>query len=95
MINKISGNNNYLNLNKSMGLDKDKGFKDLLMDSINKINSYNEKAERDIVSFIKGGENEVHNLMISMEEAKLTLQMAVEIRNKFVEAYQELSKIQI
>ena len=33
--------------------------------------------------------------MIAIEEAKLTMQTAIEIRNKLVEAYQELSKTQI
>lgn len=70
-------------------------FSKLLEDSLDKINNFQNVADQSIVSFIKGDENEIHNVMIAMEEAKLTMQTAIEVRNKLVEAYQELSKTQI
>lgn len=70
-------------------------FSKIFEDSLNKINNFQNAADQSVVSFIKGKENEIHNVMIAMEEAKLTMQMAIEVRNKLVEAYQELSKTQI
>lgn len=70
-------------------------FSKVLEDSINKIDSYQKTADDKIISFIKGNESEVHNVMIAMEEAKLTMQTAIEIRNKVIEAYKEISNIQI
>ena len=67
----------------------------MLNNYINSLDSYQKRADNSVVSFIKGDESEVHNVMIAMQEARLTLQTAIEIRNKMVEAYQELSKIQI
>lgn len=70
-------------------------FSKLLEQSLSRINSFQNVAEDKLVSFIKGDESEIHNVMIAMEEAKLSMQTAIEIRNKLVEAYQELSKTQI
>lgn len=45
--------------------------------------------------YIKGENIAVHDLMISMGKAKTELQLVVEVRNKLLEAYQEISKIQL
>lgn len=70
-------------------------FSKMIEESIKKIDGYQKAADNKLVSFIKGDENEVHNLMIAMEEAKLSMQTAIEVRNKLIEAYKELSSIQI
>ncbi|MBA4151905.1 MAG: flagellar hook-basal body complex protein FliE, partial [Acinetobacter sp.] len=36
-----------------------------------------------------------HELVMAMEQAKLSMQMAVEIRNRLIDAYQELTRMQI
>lgn len=71
------------------------GFGKMLENSIANIDSYQKNFENKMVSFIKGDEKEIHNVMIAMQEAKLSMQLAIEIRNKMVDAYQELSRIQI
>lgn len=98
MINAVNGFKNF----GSFGFGKSKEvssggniFSKVIEDSINKINDYKNVADETLTSFIKGEENEIHNVMIAMEEAKLTIQTAIEIRNKIVEAYQELSRTQI
>ncbi len=37
----------------------------------------------------------VHEMVIAMEEARLSLQVAVEVRNKVAEAYREVTTMQI
>lgn len=96
MINSIHGVNTYgLYGNQVNAKNSGNGFSELLGKSLDNINTYQKVYEDSMVSFIKGEENEVHNVMIAMQEAKLSLQMAVELRNKLIEAYQEISKIQI
>lgn len=94
----ISAINVFNNFNKevfNVGNNKQSVFSEMLNNSINSLDNYQKRVDNSIASFIKGDENEVHNVMIAMQEARLTLQTAIEIRNKMVEAYQELSKIQI
>lgn len=100
MINSIYGLNNisFGNLQSIVGNQNSntkESFSKILESAINKINDYQKIADNSVVSFIKGNENEIHNVMIAMEEAKLTMQAAIEIRNKLVESYQELSRVQI
>lgn len=100
MINSIYGLNNisFGNLQsilKNQNLNTKESFSKILESSVNKINDYQKIADNSVISFIKGDENEIHNVMIAMEEAKLTMQTAIEVRNKLVEAYQELSRVQI
>lgn len=95
MINSISGFNNFNKEILTVGSSKANVFSEMLNNSINSLDSYQKRADNSVISFIKGDESEVHNVMIAMQEARLTLQTAIEIRNKMVEAYQELSKIQI
>ncbi len=42
-----------------------------------------------------GSATPLHEVVISMEQARLDLMLAVEVRNKLVEAYQELSRMQL
>lgn len=46
-------------------------------------------------AFIKGDETDIHNVMLNAEEAKMSMELAVQVRNKLVEAYQELSRMQL
>ncbi len=98
MINSIYnlGNIEFGKIGGELG-GKSKGniFAKVLEDSITKLNNYQKASEDVMTSFIKGNENEIHNVMIAMQEAKLSIQTAIEIRNKLVDAYQEIARIQI
>jgi flagellar hook-basal body complex protein FliE len=42
------------------------------------------------------GQNvELHELMISMERAGLAMELTLQVRNKLLEAYQEISRMQV
>ncbi|MHA6194749.1 flagellar hook-basal body complex protein FliE [Pseudomonas wadenswilerensis] len=50
----------------------------------------------ELLSAYAVGENIApHELVMAMEQAKLSLQLAVEVRNRLVDAYQELTRLQI
>lgn len=64
----------------------------------NKLNQVNEKqiiAEESTDSFLKGEETDIHKVMLDSEEAKLSIELAVQVRNKLIEAYQELNRMQL
>ena len=53
-------------------------------------------AAGDAVSGLVGGKNvPLHRAMIAMEEASVSFQLMVEVRNKLLESYQELMRMQI
>lgn len=50
----------------------------------------------ELLSAFAVGENVApHDLVMAMEQAKLSMQLAVEVRNRMVDAYQELTRLQI
>lgn len=70
-------------------------FGELLKKKLDAVNGDQIKAEDTTQKFIEGDEDDIHKVMLDTEEAKMSLELAVQIRNKFVEAYQELSRTQL
>ena len=58
--------------------------------------SAKQAAAGDAVSGLLSGQNvSLHQTMIAMEEASISFQLMVEVRNKLLESYQELMRMQI
>lgn len=70
-------------------------FSKVLGDAINKVNDAEVNANNKIEALIKGEDVSMHEVMIAMQESQLSLQALIEVRNKTVEAYQEISKLQL
>ena len=68
-------------------------FSNVLSDAISKVNDSEVNANNKIESLIKGEDVEMHEVMLAMQESVLSLQALIEVRNKTVEAYQEISKL--
>jgi len=86
------------NKNKGISSSEDSSigsFAETLKSSLDNINNQQVSAENLNNSFIKGDDVDVADVMLSGEEAKVSLQYAVQVRNKLVEAYQELSRMQL
>lgn len=80
----VSNNNNSSNT-----------FQDLLKENLDKLNEKQIEADNITNDFIIGKDVDVHEMMLSMEEAKMSLQLAIQVRNKVVEAVQELNRMQL
>ena len=75
---------------------EDKGdFGKLLMDVIKEVNSSQQNATEMQNAFMTGQNVELHELMISMERAGLAMELTLQVRNKLLEAYQEISRMQV
>jgi flagellar hook-basal body complex protein FliE len=70
-------------------------FSNLLGDFVGQVNAQ-QNAAGDAISGLMSGKNvSLHQAMISMEEASVSFQMMVEVRNKLLDSYQELMRMQI
>jgi flagellar hook-basal body complex protein FliE len=74
---------------------KSNNFLDTLKEKLNEVNDKQIEADNLTQKFIKGEEEDIHKVMLSTEEAKLSLELAVQIRNKLVDAYGEFNRMQI
>lgn len=70
-------------------------FSELLTKAVGGVDEAMKDSDQKIQDFIAGKTDNVHDVMISMQRAQLSFQMMVEIRNKAIEAYHELSRMQI
>lgn len=70
-------------------------FSEILVDAITKVNDSEVSANNKIEALIKGDDVSMHEVMLAMQESQLSLQALIEVRNNIVEAYQEISKLQL
>ncbi|NLP27328.1 MAG: flagellar hook-basal body complex protein FliE [Clostridia bacterium] len=70
-------------------------FMDTLKEKLDEVNEKQVAADVATEAFISGEDIDIHELMLITGEAKMSLQLAVEVRNKLVEAYQEINRMQL
>lgn len=64
-------------------------------DGLNSVNNDALNAERAEEILASGGDISAHEVMIAAEKSNLSLQMAVQIRNKLINAYTEINNMQV
>ena len=81
---------------REIGSEKsDQSFADMLTDAVNSVDQTMKDSNEKVQNFVAGETENVHDVMISMQRAQLSFQMMVEMRNKAIETYQEISRMQI
>jgi len=59
------------------------------------VNASLQEAQTQLTDLAAGKSIAVHDVMIAMEEARTNMMLLVEIRNRVIEAYQELTRMQL
>ena len=73
----------------------DSGFGNALEEAIDKVDGAQRAADGQIEAFVAGEQENLHEVMIAMNEAKLSFQLMTEVRNRMLETYQELMRMQV
>ena len=73
----------------------EKSFGAMLNQALGQVNEMQQQADSLAVQVSTGEVENVHQAVISMEKAVLALELTVQVRNRVVEAYQELMKTQV
>lgn len=94
-IGSITGNLPGLITNVETPKTVKNGFENILTDFIGDVNQSQLDAQKLTNNFIMGGDVEIHDVMIAGEKAKTSLELLMEIRNKAVDMYKELTRIPI
>jgi flagellar hook-basal body complex protein FliE len=71
------------------------GFSDVLGQMVQEVNGKQAAAGDAVQGLLSGDKVSLHQAMISMEEASVSFQLMVEVRNKLLESYQEIMRMQI
>jgi flagellar hook-basal body complex protein FliE len=70
-------------------------FGDMLSGAIEEVGKAQVKADQAIEKLQTGESRNIHEVMIAMEKAGISMRLMVQMRNKIVEAYQEVMRMQI
>ncbi len=70
-------------------------FGNLLGQMVNEVNAKGATANEAVKGLLSGKDVSLHQTMIAMEEASVSFQLMVEVRNKLLESYQELMRMQV
>jgi flagellar hook-basal body complex protein FliE len=84
---------------ESVGAQKpavgDDSFGEVLERFVMEVDTLQHRAEDSRVKLASGEITDVHQVMQAVEEASLSMELMLEIRNKIVEAYQEVMRMQV
>jgi flagellar hook-basal body complex protein FliE len=70
-------------------------FGEVLKDSLAQVNSLQHEADAAIQSLATGGTATLHDTMLAVQKAELSFRLMMQVRNKIVEAYQEVLRMQV
>ena len=72
-----------------------RSFSEFLGQMVADVNGKQATAAGTVEAILSGQNVPLHQAMISMEEASVSFQLMVEVRNKLLESYQELMRMQV
>lgn len=68
-------------------------FSKVMDNYMNDVNNKQKDSEVAMETFASGGKIDIHSVMISAEKASLAMQLTMQMRNKLLTAYQEVSRM--
>jgi len=70
-------------------------FGNMIKDAINSVDAASKDADKKVDDVVSGKSDDIPGVMVSIQKAELSFQLMAEIRNKAVETYKELSRMQM
>jgi flagellar hook-basal body complex protein FliE len=78
----------------SVGEIQEGGFGETLQNAISRVDQLDKDSSTQVTELLQGNRQDLHNVMIAVEKADVAFQLMMQVRNKIVSAYQEVSKLQ-
>jgi flagellar hook-basal body complex protein FliE len=76
------------------GVGGESGFRDVLHSALDDMQQLEGQAESRVAGVLSGNGADVHTALIAVEKADLSFQLMMQVRNKIVAAYEEISRLQ-
>ena len=70
-------------------------FGEVLKDAITTVNEVQKQSNQEIEKLMTGESQDLHATLIAVQKADLSFQMMMQVRNKIVQAYQEIMRMQV
>lgn len=72
-----------------------KDFKQILLDSLQEVDRLQKEADSSVQALYRGDTNNVAEVFSAVNKAEVAFDLLMEIRNKLLDAYQEINQIRI
>lgn len=69
-------------------------FGDVLKNAVQNVDSLNNSAGAQINNLLQGGSSDMSSVIVAVEKADVSFQLMMQVRNKIVNAYQDIEKMQ-
>jgi flagellar hook-basal body complex protein FliE len=70
-------------------------FSDVLRTSVDQVNTQQVQADQSIDNLIAGRSKNIHETMLAVERADSSLKLMMQVRNKVLDAYKEIMRMQV
>lgn len=97
-VGQINPNLQVPEIRRPREMERDKAsanFGEMLKDAISTANALQKQSDTEIEKLMTGESQDLHATLIAVQKADLTFQMMMQVRNKLVQAYQELMRTQV
>lgn len=79
----------------SAGPSEGSTFSDLLRKSVDQVNGYQVEADQAVKELVAGRNKNIHETLLAVERADSSLKLMMQVRNKVLDAYREIMKMQV
>jgi len=80
-------------INKNIKPKSISEFNDVISGAIDRVNSLDKAADRSIMDLLKG-EADIHETMLAIQKVDISMRLLLTIRNKAIEAYNQIMHMQ-
>ncbi len=94
-VNSVTSTSGASNKTQVSGSGDGISFKETVKKAIGQVNELQHQADQMAVGLASGNVEDVHEAMLAMQKAKLALDLTIQVRNKVIEAYQEIMRMQV
>jgi flagellar hook-basal body complex protein FliE len=85
---------NPSSLQNSGGASGDESFSSVLSNAVNTVDQLHTSAASQVSNLLHGGGADLNDVMVAVEKADVSFQLMMQVRNKIVNAYQDIEKMQ-
>lgn len=82
-------------MNSPVAGSGDRTFTQALEESFEKVNLHQHQADRAIKELVAGRSKNIHETLLTIERADASLKLAMQVRNKILDAYREIMRMQV
>lgn len=93
-IGKTAGLDSFKEVGNSISKEQGNSFGTALQTAMNQFDQSQSISETAIQSLVTDDGTQLHDIMIQTTEAQLSLELAIQVRNKCLDAYNEIKNMQ-